>query len=53
MTPPLRKQMIVALQLSGKGEPTQEAYVREVRLLAQWNGYTLLGILTQEKPANS
>jgi site-specific recombinase XerD len=28
--------MIAALQLSGKGERTQEAYVREVRLLAQF-----------------
>ncbi len=35
---PLRKQMIAALQLSGKGERTQEAYVREVRLLAQFYG---------------
>jgi site-specific recombinase XerD len=33
---PLRQQMIAALQLSGKGERTQEAYVREVRLLAQF-----------------
>src|SRR2546425_609984 len=32
---PLRQQMIAALHLSGKGERTQEAYVREVRLLAQ------------------
>jgi site-specific recombinase XerD len=28
--------MIAALQLSGKGERTQQAYVREVRLLAQF-----------------
>jgi integrase/recombinase XerD len=35
---PLRQQMIVALQLSGKGERTQQAYVREVRLLAQFYG---------------
>ena len=35
---PLRQQMIAALQLSGKGERTQEAYVREVRLLAQFYG---------------
>jgi integrase/recombinase XerD len=35
---PLRQQMITALQLSGKGERTQEAYVREVRLLAQFYG---------------
>jgi integrase/recombinase XerD len=33
---PRRQQMITALQLSGKGERTQEAYVREVRLLAQF-----------------
>jgi site-specific recombinase XerD len=33
---PLRQQMITALQLSGKGERTQEAYVREVRLLSQF-----------------
>src|SRR4249920_4060889 len=33
---PLRQQMIAALHLSGKGERTQEAYVREVRLLAQF-----------------
>ena len=32
---PLRQQMIAALQLCGKGERTQQAYVREVRLLAQ------------------
>ena len=32
----LRKQMIAALQLSGKGERTQQSYVREVRLLAQF-----------------
>ena len=33
---PLRQQMIAALQLSGKSERTQESYVREVRLLAQF-----------------
>ena len=33
---PLRQHMIAALQLSGKGERTQESYVREVRLLAQF-----------------
>ena len=33
---PLRQQMITALQLSGKGERTQEASVRAVRLLAQF-----------------
>ena len=32
----LRQQMLAALQLSGKGERTQQAYVREVRLLAQF-----------------
>ncbi|MGE3542122.1 MAG: site-specific integrase [Candidatus Tectimicrobiota bacterium] len=35
---PLRQHMIAALQLSGKGERTQESYVREVRLLAQFYG---------------
>src|SRR5712691_9387855 len=34
---PLRQHMIAALQLSGKGERTQEASVREVRLLAQFS----------------
>jgi len=33
---PLRTQMITALQLNGKGERTQEAYVREVGLLSQF-----------------
>src|SRR5881628_761581 len=33
---PLRQQMLAALQLSGKGERTQDSYVREVRLLAQF-----------------
>ena len=32
----LREQMITALQLSGKGERTQQSYVLEVRLLAQF-----------------
>jgi site-specific recombinase XerD len=32
----LHKQMIAALQLSGKSEWTQQSYVREVRLLAQF-----------------
>ena len=36
--PPLRQHLIAALPLSGKGERTQEAYVREVRLLAQFSG---------------
>ena len=35
---PLRRQMIAALQLSGKGERTQQSYVREVRLRAQFYG---------------
>src|SRR6266581_7483183 len=34
---PLRQQMIAALQLSGKGERTQQASVRAVRLLAQFS----------------
>ena len=34
----LRQRMITALQLSGKGERTQQSYVREVRLLAQFYG---------------
>src|SRR5215831_13749564 len=33
---PLRQHMIAALHLSGKSERTQESYVREVRLLAQF-----------------
>src|SRR5262249_3287086 len=33
---PLRHQMIVALQRSGKGERTQASSIREVRLLAQF-----------------
>ena len=33
---PLQKQMIAALQLRGKDERTQEAYVREVRLLSKF-----------------
>jgi len=35
---PLRQHMIAALQLSGKGERTQQASVREGRLLAQFYG---------------
>lgn len=35
---PLRQHMIAALQLSGKSERTQQSYVREVRLLAQFYG---------------
>jgi integrase/recombinase XerD len=33
---PLRQHMMAALQLSGKGERTQQSYVREGRLLAQF-----------------
>jgi integrase/recombinase XerD len=33
---PLRQHMLAALHLSGKSERTQETYVREVRLLAQF-----------------
>ena len=33
---PLRQQMIAALHLNGKSERTQETYIREVRLLAQF-----------------
>ena len=33
---PLRQQMIAALHLSGKSERTQQSYVREVYLLAQF-----------------
>jgi integrase/recombinase XerD len=35
---PLRQHMIATRQRSGKGERTQQAYVREVRLLAQFYG---------------
>jgi site-specific recombinase XerD len=35
---PLRRQMIAALQLSDKGERTQQAYVRPVRLLSEFYG---------------
>ena len=45
---PLRQQMIAALQLSGKGERTQEASVREVRLLAQFYGTSPNLISAQE-----
>ena len=33
---PLRQQMLAALQLSGKAERTQQAYVREVHLLSKF-----------------
>jgi site-specific recombinase XerD len=35
---PLRQRLIAALQRSGKGERTQQSYVRAVRLLAQFYG---------------
>jgi integrase/recombinase XerD len=35
---PLRQHMITALQLSGKGERTQQSSVREVRMLSQFYG---------------
>jgi integrase/recombinase XerD len=38
---PLRQQMIAALQLSGKGERTQQSYVREVRLLSKFYSKSL------------
>ena len=46
--PPLRQQMIAALQRSGKGEQTQEAYVREVRLLSQFSHKSPHRISAQE-----
>jgi len=45
---PLRQHMIAALQLSGKGERTQQAYVREVRLLAQFHGKSPALLAEQE-----
>jgi integrase/recombinase XerD len=45
---PLRQHMIAALQLSGKGERTQESSVREVRLLAQFYGTSPNLISAQE-----
>src|SRR3989454_1918878 len=48
---PLRQQMIAALQLSGKGERTQESSVREVRLLAQFYGKSPNLISEQELQA--
>jgi integrase/recombinase XerD len=47
--PPLRQQMIAALQLSGKGERTQASYVREVRLLAQFSHKSPDRISEQER----
>jgi integrase/recombinase XerD len=45
---PLRQHMIAALQLSGKGERTQQSSVREVRLLAQFYGTSPNLISAQE-----
>ena len=45
---PLRQHMLAALHLSGKGERTQEAYVREVRLLAQFSHQSPDRITEQE-----
>jgi integrase/recombinase XerD len=50
LMPPLRQHMIPALQLSGKGERTQHAYVREVRLLAQVSPKAPDRISAQELP---
>jgi integrase len=47
---PLRQHMIAALQLSGKGERTQQASVREVRLLAQFYHTSPDRISEQELP---
>ena len=46
---PLRQQMIAALQLSGKSERTQQSYVREVRLLAQFY-HTSPDRLSEQEP---
>jgi integrase/recombinase XerD len=46
----LRQQMLAALQLSGKGERTQQASVREVRLLAQFYHTSPDRISEQELP---
>lgn len=48
---PLRQHMIAALQLSGKGQRTQETSVREVRLLAQFYGKAPALISAQELQA--
>ena len=45
---PLRQHMITALQLSGKGERTQQAYAREGRLLAQFYG-TSPDVISEQK----
>jgi integrase len=47
---PLRQQMTAALQLRGKGAQTQQAYVREVRLLAQFYGKSPDQISEEELP---
>jgi integrase/recombinase XerD len=49
---PLRQQRMAALQLSGKGERTQQAYVREVRLLSQFYGKSPDGISEPELQAS-
>ena len=49
---PLRQHMIAALQLSGKGQRTQETSVREVRLLAQFYGKAPDVISEQELQAS-
>lgn len=48
---PRRQQMINALQLSGKGERTQQSYVREVRMLSQFYGKSLDSISEPELQA--
>lgn len=47
---PLRPHMSTALQLSGKGERTPQAYVREVRLLSQFDDNSPNFISEQELP---
>jgi hypothetical protein len=49
---PLRQHMMAALHLSGTGERTQEASVREVRLLAQCSHTSPARISAQELPAS-
>ena len=49
---PLRQHMIAALQLSGKGERTQEASVREGRLLAQFY-HTSPDVLSEQELQHS
>jgi integrase/recombinase XerD len=47
---PLRQPMIAALQISGKGERTQESSLRDVRLLAQFSHTSPDRISEQERP---